>query len=162
MGLCPDRDSPGGLTAFWYDWYYGRLGIIYPAAMVEQSANGRVIKVPPGGNLQAALDLATSGDIVELQAGAMYNGQISAAKQAAHRFCDDPLVRRMPSCPKETAYLRPKRPRWRRSSLEWPAGQRSKRPTGLITIALSASNSRLEQRDVQLRRRRTRRRRDAA
>ena len=65
------------LIAFWYDWYYGRLGLFAPQPIIEQSANGRVIKVPPGGNLQAALEQATSGDIVELQAGATYNGQIS-------------------------------------------------------------------------------------
>jgi len=60
-----------------YDWYTGALGVLAPGAVIEESAGGRVIKVPPGGNLQAALDQATSGDVVELQGGAVYNGQIS-------------------------------------------------------------------------------------
>src|SRR3954462_8661866 len=64
------------LLTCWYDWFYGRLGLLAPQAAIEQSATGRVIKVPPGGNLQTALEQATSGDIVELQAGATYNGQI--------------------------------------------------------------------------------------
>lgn len=61
----------------WYGWNYGRLGLLAPQPGVEESAGGRVIKVSPGGNLQAALEQATGGDIVELQAGAVYNGQIS-------------------------------------------------------------------------------------
>src|SRR5947208_1991790 len=65
------------LITLWYDWFYGRLGLLAPQPTIEQSANGRVIKVPPGGNVQAALEQATSGDIVELQAGATYNGQVS-------------------------------------------------------------------------------------
>ncbi len=42
-------------------------------------ANGpkKIIKVPPGGNVQAAIEKAASGDIVELQAGAVYNGTIN-------------------------------------------------------------------------------------
>ncbi|MFL6375641.1 MAG: hypothetical protein ACJ73D_13320 [Pyrinomonadaceae bacterium] len=65
------------LATLWYDWFYGRLGLLAPQHTIEQSAGGRVIKVPPGGNVQAALEQATSGDVVELQAGAVYSGQIS-------------------------------------------------------------------------------------
>jgi hypothetical protein len=61
----------------WYDWYYGRLGLLAPQPVIEDRAAGRVIKVPPGGNVQAALEQANGGDVVELQAGAVYNGQIS-------------------------------------------------------------------------------------
>jgi hypothetical protein len=65
------------LVTFWYDWFYGRLGIVAPQPVIEQSKSGRVIRVQPGGNVQAALEQATGGDIVELQAGAIYNGQIN-------------------------------------------------------------------------------------
>lgn len=62
----------------WYDWYDGRLGIIGPQPVIESSPEGgRIIRVPPGGNIQAALNAAQSGDIVELQAGAVYSGTIN-------------------------------------------------------------------------------------
>ncbi len=60
-----------------YDTNYGRLGIIGPQPVVEYTSHGRIIKVPPGGNVQAAIEMANGGDIVELQAGAVYNGMIS-------------------------------------------------------------------------------------
>lgn len=61
-----------------YDWQTGRLGLIGPQPVIEQTGNaGRVIKVPPGGNVQAALERAESGDIVELEAGGVYAGQIN-------------------------------------------------------------------------------------
>src|SRR5436190_21450788 len=58
------------------DWYSGRLGIIGPRFEIVQKGAARIIKVPPGGNVQAALEQANSGDIVELQAGAVYFGEI--------------------------------------------------------------------------------------
>lgn len=67
-----------GITgAALYEWKYGAFGLIGPQPIVEASAAGRVIKVPPGGNIQAALELANSGDIIELQAGAVYSGTIT-------------------------------------------------------------------------------------
>lgn len=47
-------------------------------ANVEIVENGsfRVIKVPPGGSIQAAVNAAKGGDIVELQAGATYKGPV--------------------------------------------------------------------------------------
>ncbi len=74
------------LVTLWYDWYYGRIGLLAPQPVIEESAGGRVIKVPPGGNVQAALEQATSGDIVELQAGAVYNGQISLPSKTLTDF----------------------------------------------------------------------------
>jgi hypothetical protein len=38
--------------------------------------SGRAIEVPPGGNLQAALDAAQPGDVIELTAGATYVGNV--------------------------------------------------------------------------------------
>lgn len=64
------------ITGVWYEWFRGPLGVFAPLPVVEQRASGKVIKVPPGGNVEAALQQATSGDIVELQAGATYKGQI--------------------------------------------------------------------------------------
>lgn len=63
-------------TPFGYDYYSGKLGLIGPQFEVFETNRGRLIKVPPGGNLQGALEQARSGDIVELQAGAVYNGEI--------------------------------------------------------------------------------------
>jgi hypothetical protein len=61
-----------------YDWQTGRLGVIGPQPVVEElQTGGRVIKVPSGGNVQAALERAESGDVVELEAGGVYVGQIN-------------------------------------------------------------------------------------
>lgn len=40
---------------------------------IIQDANRQIIRVPAGGNLQEAIIRAKSGDIIELQAGAVYN-----------------------------------------------------------------------------------------
>lgn len=60
-----------------YDTIYGRLGLIGPQSVFEINGKGKVIKVPPGGNVQAAIERAESGDIVELQAGAVYSGTVN-------------------------------------------------------------------------------------
>lgn len=62
---------------FGFDAYSGTFGFLPAHFETVQRGNTRVIKVPPGGNLQAAIDQASSGDIVELQAGAVYSGQIN-------------------------------------------------------------------------------------
>jgi Putative Ig domain len=45
------------------------------SAMADSPAPGAVISVNAGGNLQAALNSATCGDTIELQAGATFTGQ---------------------------------------------------------------------------------------
>jgi len=60
-----------------YDVHSGRLGFIGPQPIIIESGGKRIIKVPPGGNVQAAIEKAKSGDIVELQAGAVYSGTIN-------------------------------------------------------------------------------------
>lgn len=65
------------VSPFGYDYYSGKLGLIGAQPEITQTQTGRVIKVPPGGNLQGALEKAESGDIIELQAGAVYAGQIN-------------------------------------------------------------------------------------
>jgi hypothetical protein len=64
------------ITGVWYEWFRGPLGVFAALPVVERRATGKVIKVPPGGNVGAALQQAISGDIIELQAGAIYKGQI--------------------------------------------------------------------------------------
>jgi hypothetical protein len=64
-------------AVFGYEYYSGQLGIIGPQPVVIETSAGRVIKVPPGGNVQAAIESANGGDIVELQAGGVYSGQIN-------------------------------------------------------------------------------------
>lgn len=59
-----------------YDLNYGRLGIIGPQPVIVPNGANRIIRVPPGGNVQAAIERAESGDIVELQAGAVYSGEV--------------------------------------------------------------------------------------
>ncbi len=59
-----------------FEAYSGMLGMIGPHFEIVQQEAGRIIKVPPGGNLQAAVDNSKSGDIIELQAGAIYSGEI--------------------------------------------------------------------------------------
>lgn len=60
-----------------YDTYSGRLGIIGPQPIIVASGQKKIIKVPPGGNVQVAIEKAEGGDIVELQAGAVYSGTIN-------------------------------------------------------------------------------------
>ncbi len=56
--------------------YSGRIMLFGPPIEIVSTGTGRIIRVPPGGSVQAAIDQATSGDIVELQAGATYFGEI--------------------------------------------------------------------------------------
>ena len=46
-----------------------------PSAMADTPAPGTVISVNTGGNLQSALDNASCGDVIQLQAGATFTGQ---------------------------------------------------------------------------------------
>jgi hypothetical protein len=59
-----------------YDWDTGKLGLYPQKLEIIPNGQTKIIKVLPGGNIQAALERATSGDIVELQAGAVYSGEI--------------------------------------------------------------------------------------
>ena len=55
------------------------------SALVDTPAPGSVVSVPAGGDLQAALDKASCGDTVELQAGAAYVGVFTLPAKS----CDD-------------------------------------------------------------------------
>ncbi len=64
-------------SIYGYDFYSDRFGIVAPSAIVTETPAGKVIKVPPGGNIQSAIERANGGDIIELQAGGVYNGQVT-------------------------------------------------------------------------------------
>ncbi len=55
------------------------------SALVDTPAPGSVVPVPAGGDLQAALDKASCGDTIELQAGATYTGVFTLPA----KNCDD-------------------------------------------------------------------------
>ena len=59
---------------------------IPPTDEIIENGAVRVIKVPPGGNIEAALAKAESGDIVELQAGAIYFGEVTRPNKALTDF----------------------------------------------------------------------------
>ncbi len=67
----------GAASILGYDMNSGRLGIIGPQPEIIENGPTKIIRVPPGGNVQAAIEKAKGGDIVELQAGAVYSGQIT-------------------------------------------------------------------------------------
>lgn len=69
-----------------YDTYSGRFGIIGPQPIIVANGPKKIIKVPPGGNVQAAIEKADSGDIVELQAGAVYSGTVSLPNKPLNDF----------------------------------------------------------------------------
>lgn len=74
-------------AAVGFDRYTGRLGIFAaPLDVVDSSAAGRVIKVPPGGNLQAAIDRAVGGDTIELAAGVTYKGTFQLRNKPGEQF----------------------------------------------------------------------------
>lgn len=69
-----------------FDLYSGRLGLVDPGYEIVQVDDGRVIRVPPGGNFQAALNRAAGGDTIELQAGAVYKGAFKLPNKAGAEF----------------------------------------------------------------------------
>lgn len=69
------------IIGFGWEWNTDSFGLFYAQPEItERFEEGRLIKVPAGGNLQAAIDRANGGDIIELEAGATYNGQINLTK----------------------------------------------------------------------------------
>lgn len=65
-----------GAVTLGFDAFTGKLGIVPPRFEMVRDGNHDIIKVPAGGNLQAAINRAKSGDVIELQAGATYYGEI--------------------------------------------------------------------------------------
>lgn len=75
-----------GAATLGFDAYYGKLGIIGPRFEIIQNGASRIIKVPPGGNLQAAIDRAVGGDVIQLQAGATYKGAFKLPNKPGNEF----------------------------------------------------------------------------
>lgn len=69
-----------------FDALSGKIGILTPRLEIVESGAGRVIKVPPGGSIQAALERAQSGDIIELSAGASYFGPVILPNKPLNDF----------------------------------------------------------------------------
>lgn len=53
--------------------FSGNFSFLEPPLEISSEGNFQIIRVPANGNLQQAIDKAKSGDIIELQAGAVYN-----------------------------------------------------------------------------------------
>jgi hypothetical protein len=69
-----------------FDLSTGRFGLIYPGYEVVQTAEGRVLKVPAGGDFQAAINRAAGGETIELQAGATYQGAFRLPNKPGDQF----------------------------------------------------------------------------
>ena len=69
-----------------FDAYSGKIGIFTPQIELTETGAGRIIKVPPGGSIQAALARAISGDIIELQSGAVYKGALKLPNKPGGEF----------------------------------------------------------------------------
>jgi hypothetical protein len=77
-------------------------GALHPAARTA----GSLVRVPPGGNLQAALDQAMPGDAIELPAGATFVGNFVLPRKSGNRHI---TVRTAPveGLPEAGARIRP-------------------------------------------------------
>lgn len=80
--------AAAGIALFGLGWEWNKdsLGLFYAQPEISSRADGgKLIRVPAGGNLQAAVDRAEPGDIIELDAGAAYNGQINLTRKNGTR-----------------------------------------------------------------------------
>ncbi len=66
--------------------YSGGLGIPGSGIEVVESGANRIIKVPPGASIQAALGRAVGGDIIELRAGAVYRESLKLPNKPGIEF----------------------------------------------------------------------------
>lgn len=66
--------------------YSGGIGIFAAGDEVVEKSSGRIIRVAPGGSIQAALNRAVGGDVIELQAGSVYKGALKLPKKAGSEF----------------------------------------------------------------------------
>lgn len=62
----------GAVVIFSFFKFSGNLDFFEPPLEISSEGNRQIIKVPANGNLQDAVNKAKSGDIIELQAGAVY------------------------------------------------------------------------------------------
>lgn len=73
----------GGLAFASYPWF---ADVLAPKPLVVETAAGRIIRLPSGGNLQKAIDTARSGDVIELEAGGVYSGRIDLTEKPLADF----------------------------------------------------------------------------
>jgi len=66
--------------------YAGIFTPFAPPNTVVETAAGRIIKVPSGGDLQGAINTARSGDVIELEAGGVYAGRIDLTEKPLTDF----------------------------------------------------------------------------
>ena len=66
--------------------YAGVITPFAPPNTVVETASGRIIKVPSGGDLQGAINTARSGDVIELEAGGSYAGRIDLTERPLTDF----------------------------------------------------------------------------
>lgn len=69
-----------------FDAYSGRLGILGSEIEIVENGVNRIIRVPPGASIQTALGRAAGGDIIELQAGAVYRGALRLPNKPGNEF----------------------------------------------------------------------------
>lgn len=69
-----------------FTWFSGAVDVFAPKPEVVETAAGRIIKLPSGGNLQKAIDTAVSGDVIELEAGGVYSGRIDLTERSLTDF----------------------------------------------------------------------------
>jgi uncharacterized protein YkvS len=66
----------GAAVALTVAVYSGKLGFASSTLEIATEGNRQIIRVPPGGDIRAAIEKARGGDVIELQAGATYYGEI--------------------------------------------------------------------------------------
>jgi hypothetical protein len=64
------------IAAFAFAAFSGKFAALDAPIEIISDGNRRIIRVPANGNLQEAVNQANSGDVIELQAGAAYSGEI--------------------------------------------------------------------------------------
>lgn len=67
----------GAAAAFAVIKFSNNLVFFSPPLEITAEANRKIIRVPAGGDLQAAIEKANGGDVIELEAGATYYGKIN-------------------------------------------------------------------------------------
>lgn len=66
----------GAVIALAFTVFSDKLGFASSSLETISEGNRQIIRVPPGGDVRAAIEKARGGDIIELQAGATYYGEI--------------------------------------------------------------------------------------
>lgn len=78
--------------------FFDKFNFLTAPLEITSEAGKTIIRVPPGGNLQAAINQAKSGDVIELAAGATYTGEIKLPNKPLTDFItiQSSAVRQLP------------------------------------------------------------------